>query len=134
MILNIIILRAPHGDILCSPDPTGELHHQVLRFNASPSTPHHHWRNAPPGPRLQTRQRRFALLGEGTESLATDARSTDAGHWGRGRWILEILSLFSSSFFLVSFYLFWLLRWGRERCRRARSWVLHVPGGTPDPT
>src|SRR5258706_9783983 len=33
-------------------------------------------------PRLQTHQRRFALLGEGTESLATNA---DGGHRGRGR-------------------------------------------------
>jgi len=34
---------------------------------------------------LQTQQRRFALLGEGTEPLATPARSTDGCHRGRGR-------------------------------------------------
>jgi len=58
------------------------MHYRVRRFNAFPSTHHPPLEKRTTGcfarPRLQTRQRRLALLGEGTESLATNARSTAA--------------------------------------------------------
>ena len=102
------------------PTPTGELHHRVLRETASPDTT------------TTTRLQR-----EGTESLATNARSTDGGHPGRGR-ILRRDSFFSFSFSFTLFFflfLFLLLSWpfGCPGGRWARALppsprVLHVPG------
>jgi len=66
--------------------------------------------------RLQTRQRRLALIGEGTDFLATNARATDGGHRGRGKWNLAeenwTLSFFflSFSFSLLCVLSFWLPR------------------------
>ena len=78
-------------------DPTGEVHHRVV-FSTTTGGTHHRVTASP-----DTTQRRLALLGEGTESLTTNARSADGDHRGRGRriWVEENWTLFSSfSFFL----------------------------------
>jgi len=55
-------------------------------------------------PRVQAKPR-FALPEEGTEFLATNARSTEGGHWGQGRriWALEN---WRHTFFLSNFFPF----------------------------
>ena len=65
-----------------------------------------HRRNAPPG------ASRDRVSRQGTESLATNARSTDGGHRGRGRrilveenWTLFFFLSFSLSLCVLSFWL-----------------------------
>ena len=58
-------------------------------------------------PRLQTEQR-FTLLGKGTESLATNARSSEDGYRERGRRILVEENWGHSPIFLFFFFFFFL--------------------------
>jgi len=75
-------------------------------------------------PRLQTR---LVLLVEGTESLATNTRSTDGGHRRRGGGFWR--RKFGRSLFFSFLFLFLVAQAeGYGRCHRARSWALHVPG------